>query len=113
MYLALAARRPVEQALRAGKSTVLLCTDVAARGLDVKGLSAVVNYDLPRATADDAGRERFHWHRPAVEAAATGRLYVHLSDSARPGRACCSNESVSYHYVDSPQLMRCMHKLLS
>ena len=31
---------------------VLVATDVAARGLDVKGLSAVVNYDLPRATAD-------------------------------------------------------------
>ena len=31
---------------------MLVATDVAARGLDVKGLSAVVNYDLPRATAD-------------------------------------------------------------
>ena len=31
---------------------VLVATDVAGRGLDVKGLSAVVNYDLPRSTAD-------------------------------------------------------------
>ena len=31
---------------------VLLATDVASRGLDVVGLSAVVNYDLPRSTAD-------------------------------------------------------------
>ena len=29
-----------------------MATDVAARGLDVRGLAAVVNYDLPRSTAD-------------------------------------------------------------
>jgi ATP-dependent RNA helicase RhlE len=31
---------------------VLVATDVAARGLDVRGLGAVVNYDLPRSTAE-------------------------------------------------------------
>lgn len=35
-----------------GKVRVLLATDVASRGLDVVGLPAVVNYDLPRSTAD-------------------------------------------------------------
>lgn len=35
-----------------GKIRVLLATDVASRGLDVVGLPAVVNYDLPRSTAD-------------------------------------------------------------
>ena len=32
---------------RAGKATVLVATDVAARGLDVSGLRHVVNYDFP------------------------------------------------------------------
>ena len=39
-----------EQALsdfRRGKSRVLVATDIAARGLDIVGLSHVVNYDLP------------------------------------------------------------------
>ena len=38
--------------LKKGKIRVLLCTDVAARGIDISGLSAVVNYDLPRSTSD-------------------------------------------------------------
>ena len=37
---------------RRGKLRVLVATDLASRGLDVVGLSAVVNYDLPRSTAD-------------------------------------------------------------
>lgn len=35
-----------------GKIKVLIATDLASRGLDVQGLPAVVNYDLPRSTAD-------------------------------------------------------------
>jgi superfamily II DNA/RNA helicase len=36
----------------ANPARVLVVTDLAGRGLDVKGLPAVVNYDLPRSTAD-------------------------------------------------------------
>lgn len=38
--------------LKKGKIRVLLCTDVASRGIDISGLPAVVNYDLPRSTSD-------------------------------------------------------------
>ena len=35
-----------------GKLTVLLATDLAARGLDIAELPVVVNFDLPRSTVD-------------------------------------------------------------
>ena len=37
---------------KAGRVRILLATDVAARGIDVVDLAAVVNFDLPRSTAD-------------------------------------------------------------
>ncbi|CAH1978954.1 unnamed protein product [Acanthoscelides obtectus] len=37
---------------RAGKSTILVATDVAARGLDVEGIKYVVNYDYPNSSED-------------------------------------------------------------
>ena len=40
------------RAFSKGSTRVLIATDVASRGLDVVGLPAVVNYDLPRSTAD-------------------------------------------------------------
>ena len=41
-------RERTMQAFRDKKLTVLVCTDVAARGLDVKDITHVVNYSLPR-----------------------------------------------------------------
>lgn len=38
--------------LKQGHLQVLVATDLASRGLDVAGLAAVINYDIPRSTAD-------------------------------------------------------------
>ncbi len=46
------ARADVLAAIKTGKLRVLVATDVAARGLHIPGLDAVVNYELPRAAAD-------------------------------------------------------------
>ncbi len=46
------ARTRTLTALRKGGLRVLVATDVAARGIDVQGISHVINYDLPRQAED-------------------------------------------------------------
>jgi superfamily II DNA/RNA helicase len=46
-----ARRRTIEQ-MRRGQCKVLVATDVAARGIDIKGISHVFNFDLPMAAED-------------------------------------------------------------
>jgi len=59
---------------RKGKFTVLVATDVAARGLDIPTISHVVNYDLPQSPAD----------------------YIHrIGRTGRAGRSGCSHTFVS------------------
>ncbi|MDR2557750.1 MAG: DEAD/DEAH box helicase [Mycoplasmataceae bacterium] len=45
------ARDHVMKEFRAGKFRILVATDVAARGIDVKGVELVINYDMPRDIA--------------------------------------------------------------
>jgi ATP-dependent RNA helicase DeaD len=40
-------RNQVMAAFKSGRFSILICTDVAARGIDVDDVEAVINYDLP------------------------------------------------------------------
>jgi len=59
---------------KAGKIRVLVATDIAQRGLDVSGISHVINYDVPRQPED-------YVHRigRTGRAAATGDAYTFMS----------------------------------
>jgi superfamily II DNA/RNA helicase len=46
------ARNRTLQQLRSGRINILVATDVAARGIDVAGISHVVNFDPPRQAED-------------------------------------------------------------
>ncbi|HAJ44228.1 MAG TPA: RNA helicase, partial [Alcanivorax sp.] len=45
-------RKLALERLNSGAVTVLVATDVAARGLDVDGLELVINFDMPRSGDD-------------------------------------------------------------
>jgi ATP-dependent RNA helicase RhlE len=45
-------RTTAMEGFRQGKLKLLVATDIAARGIDVKGISHVINFDVPRAPED-------------------------------------------------------------
>lgn len=45
-------RREALEGFKTGRYRVLVATDIASRGIDVKGIELVVNYDLPTESAD-------------------------------------------------------------
>lgn len=50
------ARNRTMMNMRRGKIRLLVATDVAARGLDISGISHVINFDLPRLAEDYVNR---------------------------------------------------------
>jgi ATP-dependent RNA helicase RhlE len=48
----LSQRREALDGFRNGKYRILVATDIASRGIDVKGIELVVNYDLPQSPED-------------------------------------------------------------
>ena len=67
-------RQRAIEGFRRGKHQILVATDVAARGLDVQGISHVVNYDIP-ASSDDY----IHRIGRTARASATGEAITFVS----------------------------------
>ncbi|MBI5879687.1 MAG: DEAD/DEAH box helicase [Chloroflexi bacterium] len=76
------------EAFRRGKSRVLVATDIAARGLDVQGVSHVVNFDMPMVSED----------------------YVHRI--GRTGRAHAAGIAVSLATASDEEMVRKIEGLL-
>ena len=57
------------------RTNVLVCTDVAARGLDIKNISLIINYDIPRDP-----KEYVHRIGRTARAGASGRVINLLCD---------------------------------
>jgi ATP-dependent RNA helicase RhlE len=73
------ARQRALEAFRRGRVRVLVATDIAARGIDVEGVTHVVNYELPNVPED-------YVHRigRTARAGASGAA-ISLCDPSEPG----------------------------
>ncbi|TAN54193.1 MAG: ATP-dependent helicase, partial [Betaproteobacteria bacterium] len=76
------------EAFKAGKTTVLVATDVASRGLDIDALPQVINFDIPHSPED----------------------YVHRI--GRTGRAGLEGEAISLVSPDDLESLSAIEKLI-
>jgi ATP-dependent RNA helicase RhlE len=84
----LAQRRKALDGFKTGEFRVLVATDIAARGIDVKNIELVINYDLPDQSED----------------------YVHRI--GRTGRAGASGKAISFAMLDQRQDVKAIERLL-
>lgn len=75
-------RKEALEGFKTGKYRVLVATDIASRGIDVKNIELVINYDLPEQAED----------------------YVHRI--GRTGRAGLSGKAISFAMPDQGSLVR-------
>jgi len=83
-----AEREAALDAFKAGKTTVLVATDVASRGLDIEGLPQVINFDVPHSPED----------------------YVHRI--GRTGRAGLTGEAISLVAPEDAEAMAAIERLI-
>jgi ATP-dependent RNA helicase RhlE len=81
-------REAALEAFKAGKTAVLVATDVASRGLDIEGLPQVINFDIPHSPED----------------------YVHRI--GRTGRAGMTGEAISLVAPDDAEALAAIEKLI-
>lgn len=84
----LSQRREALEGFKRGKYRVLVATDIASRGIDVKGIELVINYDLPDETEN----------------------YIHRI--GRTGRAGCPGHAISLATSDQKQDVANIERLI-
>lgn len=83
-----AARQAALTSFKSGQCKVLIATDIAARGIDIEGLSHVVNYDMPMEP----------------------EAYVHRI--GRTGRAGKTGKAISFCCIDEVKQLNQVEKLI-
>ena len=81
-------RREALEGFKVGKYRILVATDIASRGIDVKGIELVLNYDIPENPED----------------------YVHRI--GRTGRAGAPGRAISFVTPDQKRAVRDIERLL-
>jgi superfamily II DNA/RNA helicase len=82
-------RQQALDGFKTGEFNVLVATDIAARGIDVTGISHVVNYDMPD----------------------TAEAYIHRT--GRTGRASCTGEALTFATIEDKRMLKAIEQVLN
>jgi len=81
-------RQQALHGFKSGTYNIMVATDIAARGIDVSGISHVINFDMP----------------------ATAETYTHRT--GRTGRASCTGEALTFATLDDHKMIRALERSL-
>jgi superfamily II DNA/RNA helicase len=81
-------RQQALDGFKSGTFNILVATDIAARGIDVSGISHVINYDVPD----------------------TAEAYTHRT--GRTGRAACTGEAFTFMTADDDKMIKLIEQTL-
>lgn len=81
-------RQQALDGFKSGTFNILVATDIAARGIDVSGISHVINYDVPD----------------------TAEAYTHRT--GRTGRAACTGEAFTFMTADDDKIVKLIEQTL-
>lgn len=81
-------RQEALDGFKQGVFKILVATDIAARGIDVTGISHVINYDMPD----------------------TAEAYIHRT--GRTGRAACTGEALNFATSEDTRMIRTIEQSL-
>ena len=95
-------RSHITQAFRDGKLDVLVASEVAARGLDIKNLNLIINYNLPKTS-----REYVHRIGRTARAGEEGKVVSLLSSDDHDNfRNVLEDKSLFIHKLKTPEFER-------
>lgn len=81
-------RQQALEGFKSGTYNILVATDIAARGIDVSGISHVINFDMP----------------------STAETYTHRT--GRTGRASCTGEAFTFATPDDHKMIKALDRSL-
>src|SRR3989344_3263549 len=95
-------RNYVMEAFHSGKLDVLVASDVAARGLDIKNVSLIINYEIPKTS-----REYVHRIGRTARAGNEGRVISLLSNEDHDNfRKVLEDQSLLIQKLETPRFER-------
>ena len=95
-------RNQVMDSVKAGKINILVATDVAARGLDIKNVTHVFNYDIPKTS-----KEYIHRIGRTARAGETGKAISLLAQEDHDNfRKVLSDREIEINVAETPQFQR-------